>query len=91
MLVWRGVVPAHVVGTTSACGIGSALGYALHAPAGALPAHAVGYVYLPAAIGGVAVTSVLWHGLAYAISGAALKRVFAAFLAIMGTSLLFGG
>jgi len=98
LLVWRGVAPVRAVGTSSACGIaigiGSALGYALNAPAGALPAHALGYVYLPAAIG-VAITSVLAapYGtrLAHAISGTALKRVFAAFLAIMGTSLLFGG
>lgn len=95
LLVWRGVVPVRAVGTSSACGIaigiGSALGYALHAPAGALPADAVGYVYLPAAIG-VAVTSVLaaplGTRLAHAISGVALKRVFAAFLVLMGSSLL---
>ena len=31
--------------------LASAAGYAVHAPAGALPAHSVGYVYLPAAIG----------------------------------------
>ena len=94
LLVWRGVVPVRAVGTSSACGIfigiGSALGYALQAPAGALPlAHSVGYVYLPAAIG-VAATSVLMapYGtrLAHAISGEALKRVFAAFLMLVGTS-----
>ena len=94
LLVWRGVTPVRAVGTSSATGvfigIGSALGYALQAPAGALPlAHGVGYVYLPAAIG-VAVTSVLLapYGtrLAHAISGAALKRVFAAFLVLVGTS-----
>lgn len=98
LLVWRGVAPVRAVGTSSACGIaigiGSALGYALHAPAGALPANAIGYVYLPAAIG-VAVASVLaapfGTKLAHAISGTTLKRVFAIFLAVMGTSLLFGG
>jgi uncharacterized membrane protein YfcA len=55
LLVWRGVAPVKAVGSSSACGIAiglaSAAGYALHAPGGALPAHAVGYVYLPAAIG----------------------------------------
>src|SRR5690606_33158124 len=54
LLVWRGVQPVRAVGTSSACGvfiaIASAAGYAVHAPEGALPAHAVGYVYLPAAI-----------------------------------------
>jgi uncharacterized membrane protein YfcA len=92
LLVWRGVAPVRAVGTSSACGIfigiGSALGYALQAPAGALPlAHSVGYVYLPAAVG-VAITSVLAapYGtrLAHAISGEALKRVFAGFLVLVG-------
>ena len=93
LLVWRGVVPVRAVGTSSACGIfigiGSALGYALQAPAGALPLpHSVGYVYLPAALG-VAVTSVLAapYGtrLAHALSGRALERVFAGFLIVVGS------
>ncbi len=95
LLVWRGVVPVRAVGTSSACGIfiglASATGYALHAPAGVLPAHAVGYVYLPAAIG-IAVASVLaaplGTRLAHAISGAALKRVFAGFMVLVGISVL---
>ena len=95
LLVWRGVVPVRAVGTSSACGIfiglASAAGYALNAPAGALPAHAVGYVYLPAAIG-IAVASVLsaplGTRLAHAISGTALKRVFAVFMVLVGISLL---
>lgn len=98
LLVWRGVAPVRAVGTSSACGvaiaIGSALGYALHAPAGALPDHAIGYVYLPAAIG-VAVTSVLAapYGtrLAHGISGTALKRVFAIFMVVMGLSIVVAG
>jgi len=95
LLVWRGVVPVRAVGTSSACGVAiglaSALGYALHAPAGALPEHAIGYVYLPAAIG-VAAASVLAapYGmrLAHRISGLALKRIFAAFLIAVAVSLL---
>ena len=95
LLVWRGVVPVRAVGTSSACGIfiglASAAGYALHAPPGVLPAHAVGYVYLPAAIG-IAVASVLaaplGTRLAHAISGAALKRVFAVFMVLVGISVL---
>ncbi|GGK15402.1 sulfite exporter TauE/SafE family protein [Luteimonas terricola] len=98
LLVWRGVRPVRAVGTSSACGvaiaIGSALGYALNAPPGGLPEGAVGYVYLPAAIG-VAMTSVLaapWGTrLAHAISGPALRRVFAAFLVVVGLSLVLGG
>lgn len=95
LLVWRGVAPVRAVGTSSACGVAiglsTALGYALHAPADALPAMAVGYVYLPAAIG-VALASILAapHGarLAHALSGEALKRVFAVFLLLVGASLL---
>ncbi|MFC3551310.1 sulfite exporter TauE/SafE family protein [Lysobacter cavernae] len=98
LLVWRGIVPVRAVGTSSACGIAiglaSAVGYALHAPAGALPQYAVGYVYLPAAIG-VALASVFAapYGtrLAHRLHGDTLKRVFAGFLVIVGTSLLLGG
>lgn len=97
-MVWRGVAPVRAVGTSSACGvfigIGSALGYAPNAPPGALPAQAVGYVYLPAAIG-VALTSILaapfGTRIAHAISGPALRRVFAMFLAGVGVSLLLQG
>ncbi|HWU71428.1 MAG TPA: sulfite exporter TauE/SafE family protein, partial [Pseudoxanthomonas sp.] len=64
------------------------------APAGALPQHAVGYVYLPAAIG-VAFASVLAapYGtrLAHKLSGLALKRVFAAFLLAMALMIGLGG
>ena len=95
LLVWRGVRAVRAVGTSSACGfaiaIGSALGYALNAPQGALPTGAVGYVYLPAAIG-VAVTSIIaapfGTRLAHAISGPALRRIFAAFLVVVGLSLV---
>jgi uncharacterized protein len=97
LLVWRGVAPVRAVGTSSACGVAiglaSAVGYALHAPAGALPHHAVGYVYLPAAIG-VAAASVFAapYGtrLAHYLQGDTLKRVFAAFLVLVGTSLALG-
>lgn len=95
LLVWRGVAPVRAVGTSSACGVAiglaSALGYALHAPVGALPQFAIGYVYLPAAVG-VALASVLAapYGmrLAHRISGRALKRVFAGFLVVVAASLL---
>ena len=95
LLVWRAVAPVRAVGTSSACGIfiglASAAGYAVNAPAGALPAHALGYIYLPAAIG-IAIASVLsaplGTRLAHAISGAALKRVFAVFMVLVGVSVL---
>ncbi|MFT3763630.1 MAG: sulfite exporter TauE/SafE family protein [Pseudoxanthomonas sp.] len=97
LLVWRGVAPVRAVGTSSACGVAiglaSAAGYALHAPPGALPQHAIGYVYLPAAIG-VALASILaapWGTrLAHRISGLALKRVFAAFLLAVAVSVAIG-
>jgi len=98
LLVWRGIAPVRAVGTSSACGVAiglaSAVGYALHAPAGALPAYSIGYVYLPAAIG-VAMASVLTapYGmqLAHRLQAGTLKRVFALFLATVGISLLLGG
>ncbi len=95
LLVWRGVAPVRAVGTSSATGIfiaiGGALGYALQAPSGALPLQgAVGYVYLPVAVA-VARASVLAapYGtrLAHALSGESLKRVFAAFLVLVGASM----
>ncbi|MDR0184020.1 sulfite exporter TauE/SafE family protein [Lysobacter arvi] len=98
LLVWRGVVPVRAVGTSSACGVAiglaSAVGYAMHAPVGALPQYAIGYVYLPAAIG-VAAASVFAapYGtrLAHYLHGDTLKRVFAGFLVLVGTSLALGG
>lgn len=94
-LVWRGVAPVRAVGTSSTCGVfialSAAAGYALNAPEGALPSHAVGYVYLPAAIG-VAVASVLAAPLgtriAHAISGPALRVVFAVFMLAVGLSIV---
>ncbi|MCM2355166.1 MAG: sulfite exporter TauE/SafE family protein [Arenimonas sp.] len=98
LLVWRGVRPVRAVGTSSACGIAiglaSAIGYALHAPDGALPQFGWGYVYLPAAIG-VAAASVFAapYGmrLAHRLDGAQLRRVFAGFLAAVAVALALGG
>src|SRR5690554_2208700 len=91
LLTWLGVVPVRAVGTAAACGIfiglASAAGYALQAPAGALPGYALGYVYLPAAIGvalASGLTAPLGARIAHAISGVALKRVFAAFMLLIG-------
>lgn len=98
LLVWRGVAPVRAVGTSSACGVAiglaSAVGYALHAPHGALPQFSVGYVYLPAAVG-VAAASVFAapYGmrLAHRLDGRSLKRVFAGFLIVVAASLAIGG
>ncbi len=97
LLIWRGVNPVRAVGTSSACGVAialaSAAGYALHGPIQALPVGSVGYVYLPAAAM-VALASVsmapLGVRLAHYLSGAALKRVFAGFLVLVGISVLLG-
>lgn len=97
LLVWRGVRPVRAVGTSSACGVAialaSAAGYASHGPTAGLPAGSWGYVYLPAAIG-IALASVLTAPLgtrlAHWLSGPALRRVFAAFLALVGSSVLLG-
>ena len=96
LLVWRGVRPVQAVGTSSACGVAiglaSAAGYMANAPAGALPEQAIGYVYLPAAIA-VALASIVaapWGvRLAHAVSGAALKRIFVAFLMLVAASLVW--
>ena len=94
LLVWRGVPAVRAVGTSSACGAGiglaSALGYATHTPAVAMPAGSWGYVYLPAAIG-IALTSMLCapYGarLAHRLSGPALKKIFAVFLLAVGLAM----
>src|SRR5690606_24929605 len=93
-----GVRPVRAVGTSSACGVAiavsAAAGYALHAPAGALPEYALGYVYLPAALG-VAMASVLsaplGTRLAHRITGTALRRVFALFLLLVRVSVPLPG
>ncbi len=97
LLVWRGVRPVRAVGTSSACGvaiaIASAAGYASHAAPAGLPPGSWGYVFLPAAIG-IALASVLTAPLgtrlAHRLSGPALRKVFALFLAVVGTSLVLG-
>ncbi|HWU51830.1 MAG TPA: sulfite exporter TauE/SafE family protein, partial [Tahibacter sp.] len=59
-----------------------------------LPAGSLGFVYLPA-VAGIALASILVAPqgvrLAHALSGAALKQVFAAFLVLMGLVVAFSG
>lgn len=94
-LVWRGVAPVRAVGSSAACGvfiaIAAAAGYALHPPAGALPAHGIGYVFVPGALGiaaGSVLAAPLGTRIAHAISGPALRRVFAVFMAVVGLSVV---
>lgn len=96
LLVWRGVRPVRAVGTSSACGVAIALaaaaGYALQSAPAGLPPGSWGFVFLPAAAG-IALASVLaaplGTRLAHRLSGPALRRVFAAFLALVGASVFF--
>lgn len=94
-LVWRGVAPVRAVGSSAACGvfiaIAAAAGYAFNAPDGALPEHAIGYVFVPAALGialGSVLAAPLGTRIAHAISGPALRRVFAVFMLLVGISMV---
>lgn len=99
LLVWRGVAPVRAVGTSAACGVciglAAAVGYAMQAPADALPLPgAVGYVYLPAAATTAAasmLTAPLGVRLAHRLPPQGLKRVFAIFLLAVAAGLAFWG
>ena len=96
-LTWRSVPMQQAVATSSACGLPIALASALsfmilgwHDPQ--LPAHSLGFVYLPALLG-IALTSMVFARigarLAHKLSPRLLKRMFAALLFGVGISFLF--
>lgn len=95
VLVWLGASPVRAVGTSAACGfaiaVAAAIGFVFsgQSAAGSLPAGHAGYVYLPAAAS-IAAASMLaapsGARLAHALSGPALKQIFALFLALMGVA-----
>lgn len=93
-LIWRGVPAVKAVATSAVCGVfiavAAALTYAQSANPHPMPAHSLGYVYLPAALG-VAAASVLFAPLgarwAHALPAARLKQLFAAFLLLMAGGL----
>ncbi|KTC43671.1 MAG: sulfite exporter TauE/SafE family protein [Pseudomonas sp.] len=96
-LTWRSVPMQQAVATSSACGLPIALASALsfmilgwHDPL--LPAHSLGFVYLPALLG-IALTSMVFARigarLAHKLSPRLLKRLFAALLFCVGVSFLF--
>ena len=96
-LTWRSVPMQQAVATSSACGLPIALASALsfmilgwHDPL--LPAHSLGFVYLPALLG-IALTSMVFARigarLAHKLSPRLLKRMFAALLFCVGLSFLF--
>ncbi len=100
LLVGMGVKPVRAVATSTVCGlviaISSALSYMLtvKAPTEPLPAGALGYVFLPAAVAtAIASMALAPYGVkvAHQISGASLKRVFALFLVVVGGLIAFGG
>lgn len=95
-LTWRSVPMQQAVGTSSACGLPIALAGAfsfivLGWSEPDLPAHSLGFVYLPALLG-IALTSMFFAGLgarlAHALSPRLLKRLFAALLACVGLHFL---
>ena len=96
VLSWRSVPMQQAVATSSACGLPIALAGALsfmiigwHNPD--LPAHSLGFVYLPALLG-IALTSMFFARfgarLAHKLSPRLLKRLFAALLFCVGLSFL---
>ncbi|MFR0674048.1 sulfite exporter TauE/SafE family protein [Enterobacterales bacterium AW_CKDN230030176-1A_HGKHYDSX7] len=96
-LTWRSLPMQQAVATSSACGLPIALASAasfmlLGWQDARLPAHSLGYVYLPAMIG-IAVTSMFFARfgarLAHRLSPRLLKRLFAALLFSVGLSFLF--
>jgi uncharacterized membrane protein YfcA len=100
LLVALGVKPVRAVGTSAACGlviaVSGAAAYALaaHRLPQPMPWGAVGYLYLPAAAVVALASMVLapvGARIAHALSGAALKRVFAVFLLVVGAVIVAGG
>lgn len=97
-LSWCNVPIRQAVATSAACGLpialAGALGFVvtgLNAPD--LPAWSLGYVYGPALLG-VALTSMLFAPLgarlAHTLPTEMLKKIFAAFLAVIGVKMLLG-
>lgn len=95
-LVWCNVSVRQAIGTSAAIGfpvaLAGALGYVAHGLAvEGLPAHTVGFVYLPALLGvalASAATAPLGARLAHALPVPLLKRIFALLLAVMAARML---
>ncbi|WIE50293.1 sulfite exporter TauE/SafE family protein [Pseudomonas sp. GM17] len=95
-LTWRSVPMQQAVATSSACGLPIAVASAIsfmilgwHDPS--LPAHSLGFVYLPALLG-IALTSMVFARfgarLAHRLSARLLKRLFACLLFVVGLTFL---
>lgn len=94
-LIWRGEVPVKAVATAAAGGVPIALagaaGFIVAGQNVELPARTLGFVYLPATAGIVAtsvLTAPLGARLAQRLPQRKLRRVFAAFLIVLGGWLL---
>ncbi len=97
-LIWCNIHMRQAVATSAACGLPIALAGALGFivtgfNAADLPAWSLGYVYGPALIGvafASMLTAPLGAKLAHTLPTDSLKKVFAAFLAVIGTKMLLG-
>lgn len=97
-LTFHSVRMQEAVATSSACGIAIAIAGSLGfiwtgwAHAG-LPAHSLGYVYLPA-FAGISLSSIVFARigvrLAHQLPGAVLKKVFAVLLVMVGIRMISG-
>lgn len=97
-LVWCNVSLRNAIGTSAAIGfpiaLAGAVGYVANGLTIAnLPAHSLGFVYLPALLG-IALASMLTAPfgarLAHSLPVAHIKKVFALLLMVMGTKMLMG-
>lgn len=96
-LVWHNVDMRRAIGTSSSIGIPIAvagcLGYVTNGwNVPGLPPYALGYLYLPALAGIVAIstlTAPIGAGIAHKLPIPRLKKIFACFLYVIATKLLF--
>ena len=98
-MLWCNVAAHRAIGTSAAIGfpiaIAGAIGYVVNGikAGGALPAYCWGYVYLPALVGIVCtsvLTAPLGAKLAHALPVDKLKRIFALFLYVVATKMVWG-
>jgi uncharacterized membrane protein YfcA len=99
LLIALGIKPVKAVSTSAVCGftiaVSTVLSYVLtvHGPRQALPWGSVGYLYFPAAAvvaAGSMSLAPIGARVAHGISGAALTRIFAAFLLVVGVLIAAG-
>lgn len=97
-MTWCNVRIQQAIGTSAAIGfpiaLGGALGYIWNGwGAPGLPAHSLGYVYLPALVGLVAasvLTAPIGAKMAHRLPVAALKRIFAGVLLLLAVKMSWG-